>query len=379
MHSTSEQQSATRWLVLSGVLTWFAVGWMVLLNLHAAGAVTLTVAASCMLLFLGSFLRVTTGFPSPLPRGRYLWWVLSLQPIAALVLQFVFPSSEVLILIIIWCGQMAFMTTPRYLLSAAAVLIGVSVFIRVVLFNNNVHWLQPTMYFAFCVFATMMARNTAIAEAANEALTQRNAELLATRNLLTVSASENERLRIARDLHDTLGHHLTALSLQLEIAGHVQGDAQQDALKQAKHLAKLLLAEVRETVGNLRQDLSLNLQELLAPVLHNVPRLEVTLTIQDGVELTRTREAETLLRATQELISNSVRHAQARSLSLHLRREENAMIFTAEDDGQVQWPLPFGNGLRGMQERMAALDGDVHFTRSKKRALRVELRWPTQN
>src|SRR3546814_12036878 len=76
-----------------------------------------------------------------------------------------------------------------------------------------------------------------------------NSELRATRALLAESSRLSERMRISRELHDLLGHHLTALSLNLEVATHVSSGKAQEHVRQAHTLAKLLLTDVREAVS----------------------------------------------------------------------------------------------------------------------------------
>ena len=79
-----------------------------------------------------------------------------------------------------------------------------------------------------------------------------NAELEATRELLAQSVRLAERARIARDLHDLLGHHLTALSLNLEIASHKADGEARERIDTAQSVTKLLLGDVRGVVGALR-------------------------------------------------------------------------------------------------------------------------------
>ncbi|MCA9491232.1 MAG: sensor histidine kinase, partial [Myxococcales bacterium] len=80
-----------------------------------------------------------------------------------------------------------------------------------------------------------------------------NEELLAARAELASAERRDERLRIARDLHDAVGHHLTALGLQLELAARqTEGPAKASVLA-SRDLARAMLAEVRATVGALRE------------------------------------------------------------------------------------------------------------------------------
>ena len=76
-----------------------------------------------------------------------------------------------------------------------------------------------------------------------------NAELRATQQLVVDSSKIAERMRIARELHDLLGHHLTGLSLNLEVASHLTQGQTQEHIQTAQSVTKLLLEDVREVVN----------------------------------------------------------------------------------------------------------------------------------
>src|SRR3546814_18990264 len=93
-----------------------------------------------------------------------------------------------------------------------------------------------------------------------------NAELRATRALLAESARVNERTRISRELHDLLGHHLTALSLNLEVASHITEGKAHDHVGQAHTLARLLLSDVREAGRQHRGNDAIAMSATLLPL-----------------------------------------------------------------------------------------------------------------
>ena len=102
-------------------------------------------------------------------------------------------------------------------------------------------------------------------------------DLQNTRLLATESSRIAERVRIARELHDLVGHHLTALTLNLEVASHlVEGNAK-DKVRQAQSVAKLLLSDVREVVSQLRQDDAIDLTKALHSLVEGVPQLAIHL------------------------------------------------------------------------------------------------------
>jgi signal transduction histidine kinase len=235
--------------------------------------------------------------------------------------------------------------------------------------------LQSLLYVGFSslVFVTaMVAKQQAQARDEQRRL---NAELRATRLLLAESARINERTRISRELHDLLGHHLTALSLNLEVAGHLSSGQVKEHVSQAHTLARLLLTDVREAVSQLREGGAIDLAVALRPLAENVPSLAIHMDIESPLTLDDPERAHVLLRCTQEIITNAVRHAGARNLWIAARREDGCIRMSARDDGRGADLLVAGNGLRGMRERLAQHGGtlDIHTSPGEGFDLRLVL------
>ncbi|MEG3192972.1 sensor histidine kinase [Lysobacter sp. D1-1-M9] len=219
--------------------------------------------------------------------------------------------------------------------------------------------MQSLLYAGFSgfVFVTsFVAREQSLAQEEQRRL---NAELRATRALLAESARVNERTRISRELHDLLGHHLTALSLNLEVAGHLSQGRARDHVQQAHTLARLLLTDVREAVSQLRDTGSIDLAAALRPLAENVPSLDIHMDVQEPLTMDDPERAHVLLRCTQEIITNAVRHAGAHNLWIQARREEGCIAMTARDDGRGADDPAIGNGLRGMRERLQQYGGSL--------------------
>src|SRR5690606_24071496 len=128
------------------------------------------------------------------------------------------------------------------------------------------------------------------------------------------SSRINERLRISRELHDLVGHHLTALTLNLEAASHLTEGKPHTYVKKSQSIARLLLADVREVVGQFRQSGTLNVGQAIDQLLTDLPGLKVTKDIPKNLMVEDPRLAQTVLRCTQELITNTLKHAKARGL-----------------------------------------------------------------
>jgi signal transduction histidine kinase len=192
---------------------------------------------------------------------------------------------------------------------------------------------------------------------------QLNSELRATRALLAESSRIAERMRIARELHDLVGHHLTALSLNLEVASHLADGQSGEHVRRAQTIAKHLLTDVREVVSELRQDDALDLTQALASLVEGLPALRVHLDLPPRFAVEDPRRAQVVLRCVQEIVTNAVRHAGARNLWLRFERTADGELrLEARDDGRGAGEFSPGNGLSGMRERLAELGGRLDIT-----------------
>ncbi len=236
--------------------------------------------------------------------------------------------------------------------------------------------LQSLLQGGFCAFifvTSLVARQQAQARDDQRRL---NAELRATRALLAESARVNERTRISRELHDLLGHHLTALSLNLEVAGHLAQGKAQEHVSQAHTLARLLLSDVREAVSQLRTEGAIDMAASLSPLAENVPGLDVSIATPSPFLLDDPERAHVLLRCTQEIITNTVRHARASALALDFAIEADAVRLRARDDGQGTEQVLAGNGLRGLRERLALYGGEVRLETAPGAGFALDIRLP---
>ena len=237
--------------------------------------------------------------------------------------------------------------------------------------------LQAGLYFGNSVIVFIASEVVRQQANAREEQRRLNSELRATRALLAESSRLTERMRIARELHDLVGHHLTALSLNLEVAGHlVVNEAASDHVTRARNTAKQLLADVREVVSELRDDEGIQLTDALRDLTEGVPGLDVHLELPPRFAVGDSRRAQVLLRCTQEIITNAVRHARARNLWLRFEEGEGGkLVLKASDDGRGAVEFKPGNGLNGMRERLAEVGGklDIETQRNQGFVLQASL------
>ncbi|MEO1590406.1 MAG: sensor histidine kinase [Cyanobacteria bacterium J06632_22] len=199
-----------------------------------------------------------------------------------------------------------------------------------------------------------------------EKLRRANQQLKQSAQEIERLAMDQERSRIARDIHDSLGHSLTALNIQLEGALKLADRDPQQArtfLTEAKHMGSVALQEVRQSVAALRgeplrgvaleegiTELVENFQKAssLSPTVH----LALQASLSDPVRLA-------LYRIVQEGLTNILKHASPQTVTLDLATHAQRAMLTLTDDGQGFDPalLSTGYGLRGMRERAEALGG----------------------
>lgn len=200
-------------------------------------------------------------------------------------------------------------------------------------------------------------------------------------------ATLQERERLARDLHDSLGHALVAMSVQLEAIQRLykvdpeKASAQVDELK---NLTRSSMDDLRRSLAGLRtpglgeRRLSEALQTLSVNMGQRT-HLEIQCRIAEGADGLLPAQAETLWRVAQEALTNIEHHADARTVQLQLDIESNAALLTIQDDGRGLPPdaeKQTGHyGLRGMRERVEGLGGTLTLTGNGDGS-RVEVKLP---
>ncbi|MER7470301.1 sensor histidine kinase [Micromonospora sp. NPDC000018] len=191
-----------------------------------------------------------------------------------------------------------------------------------------------------------------------------------------------ERLRIARELHDVLGHHLSLINVQASAALHRPDPTRSaQALTAIKQTSKETLRELRTTLGILRQEGEAPTAP--APGLNLLYEL-VTAAGRSGLEI-RTELTETrplppevdlaAYRIVQEALTNVTRHAGATAAVIRVRPDRDDVLVEVEDDGTGA-PGPPGNGILGMGERARALGGSLTTGPRPAGGFRVRARLP---
>jgi signal transduction histidine kinase len=284
--------------------------------------------------------------------------LLGIQSLGALCLVWLYPNFLVTVLLVVVSWQIAWATTLR---NAVAAVIAQSIVLAAMKCTDQADSMSLLVLVTTCGFSlfAVSAAHLARSEAsARQSLAQANAELQATHALLAENARMSERLRISRDLHDVLGHNLTSLTVHLDVASRTAQGAGVEHVRCARAIAGTLLHEVRGVVSQIRVQ-PIDLRATLLSLTEGLPGLRVKLVLPDDLAALDPARADTILRCVQELTTNTLRHAQARELSIEIRQSASgALSIAARDDGRGGAAIE-GGGLAGMRERFEALGGSL--------------------
>lgn len=371
------QQFGGRLLQGAGVLAWLLVSWLTWRIALSTDQSRAQYGAQAFLLglYLAAFLYATRTGDERLDKRRRLA-AIALQALCALGLMVMLQEAVIAVLLIVSVSQLPAHLSQR----SSLALVAASTLLFCLLFGfiwqAPMGIFQALLYGSFMLFSVFTTEQAVAAQRSREALAHAHAELQATQSLLSATARQNERLNIARDLHDTLGHHLTALTIQLEIAAHLTGGEAKQQIEKSQHLAKLLLADVRATVSEMRDSANLDLQGALETLIAGIPRLAIEFNHPEPLIVQDAACSETLLRVTQELITNTLRHANASRLQLTLHATDCAWQLIAQDNGRGCAERTQGNGLRGIEERLRSIGGTLQINTAPGQGFRAELTIP---
>lgn len=207
-------------------------------------------------------------------------------------------------------------------------------------------------------------------------LREANHQLRIAQLQLADSAKQSERLRIARDLHDKVGHHLVALNIQLEVAGLMAEGEVKNEVSKSQQISKALLQDVRSVVSEMRHHPLQRVDERIHALIENtrlvVPHIDIQLLVDRRFfnDLTAAGMApvieDTLVLSAHELLTNSLKHGTPTEIVVALKRTEQFVSLQVSDNGQAEQPMPslatsprWGNGLTGIMERLSAIKGSL--------------------
>ena len=239
-------------------------------------------------------------------------------------------------------------------------------------------------YSLFLIFLQLLIDSLLSESRSRQRLGEANAQIRQYAAQVEELATVQERNRIARDIHDALGHSLTALNVHLEAVTKLWSVDAVEArflLSEAQQLAQTALTDVRQSVSSLRSDplAEVDLKDAIASLLTDFKR---THPIQIVTDLTMKRPIPTELkiavyRVIQEALTNIVKHAEATIVTLTVQAQEDLLV-TLQDNG-IGFDLSqntTGFGLQSMCERTYAQAGEFDMVTAPGKGCQITLSFP---
>jgi len=352
---------------LSGIVTWATVAGMsifvLLKNEYPIAHISL--AVFLYLLYITTWLAMTR--VEKYSNDTYLRTsFLGLLFVIVIGIYFTVPLTFNAILMGIAGAALPYFFTVRLSLLISSLTIIPLYLIYRIYWNADAIFLSSALFWTFNMFAVIMVNSTVTAHRAKEKLEAINLELTSTQSLLEEASKQNERTRIARNIHDLLGHHLTALSINLQVASlKTEGEVKQN-IDQCYQLAKLLLSDVREAVSDMRDKSHIDLEAAVKSMSEKVPDLSIEVDFKDAPKIENIQVADTLLKCIQESVTNTIKHSKTPTISFSLSQDKTNICLNIKSYGEMPANLKPGNGINGMKERIALLNGKIEFQLEKE-------------
>jgi len=185
-----------------------------------------------------------------------------------------------------------------------------------------------------------------------------------------------ERVRIARDLHDTLGHTLSLITLQSQLVQRLTEKNPSRAKEEAKEIelsSRSALRQVRELVSDMR---SITISEELVDMDQILKTAGIKLQMEENIDFSHIPllQQNIIGMCLREAGTNIVKHSQAKNSTVMFAEEEGSISISVIDDGTgLLDQHENGNGLKGMKERLALINGTLKIRSNKGTALKITI------
>lgn len=371
----------------SGVLAWLSITIPVLVNdkLRCEAPLVWWVAA-----VLHAVLYLIVIRAAYRPRTRLHLASAAMIPVAMVAVA-TWPADGLSpVFVVVNLATMGFVFAPRWVVAALVLQCG---WMLVWMSRQELGIEWPLVYIAVCCFAALMvevavreqrAHDVAIVaieelerantelENANASLQRSNDQLARAQQQLAEQSRDEERLRIARDVHDTLGHRLAALALNLEVASHlVAAEPAAPHVQQSRDLAKEVLGDVRSVVARLREPRR-TIEESIRRVADRIPEPDVVVEVEPGLDDEPVEVRDAVLEVVGEGLSNAVQHAAASRITISVRRDEGrGIVAEVLDDGQGAAEVIPARGLAGVMQRLGTVGGSVEWHSEPQGGMRL--------
>ncbi|NLU52621.1 MAG: sensor histidine kinase [Clostridiaceae bacterium] len=260
-------------------------------------------------------------------------------------------------------------------------------------FFNTVISINILIFIIYCIYVIQNQRGT-IDEVnhlyeqlrkANEDLQKANEQLKEYSKITEKMGETRERNRLAREIHDTLGHTLTGISAGIDACLTMVDKSPEDTKKQLEVISRVTregINEIRRSVNKLRPDAleRLSLESAIHKMIIEIESMTHThIYFESDVKNLKfaSDEEDAIYRVIQESLTNAIRHGKASQIWVHIKGGQGEIILTVKDDGIGCKDMKMGFGTRHIIERIKMLNGTVEFdgTDGFTVTAKIPIRW----
>ncbi|SMF09263.1 Signal transduction histidine kinase [Alteromonadaceae bacterium Bs31] len=355
---------------VSGLATWLVIFVVDALMINEYQALRVGLYLAYLLCFL------LTSIPSMgVIHSPGYTYALVLQLLIALTLYLLDPNSVIPILFVIWVSLLPETMPARRWLLVWLLLNGFLIGYDFVDGASTSSVVTSFVFMGFQLFAAGSSQIRISARQNKEKLEQTHLALVATQSLLAEQSQAQARLSISRDLHDSIGHKLTVLSLNIEHAIHRTPQDTTAFHRSLKASVNETLEELRQIVREVRETKNSSLDDVLKALTQALPD-GVQVNYPENLEVGAVDVRDQLAFCIQEGISNALRHGRATALSI-VCESTSPFILQLEDNGSVAYLGQEGSGIKGMKERLKPFGGQVSLSPlQNRRGTQLTLRVP---
>ncbi|MWV46341.1 hypothetical protein GRF59_22310 [Paenibacillus sp. HJL G12] len=312
----------------------------------------------------------------PFFKGNRGWYALSMvASIVGIGLYMIFFDSPAADLYYFFPLAEMFLYSTR--LETGLIMVHIAVFLTamITLRASVVSSVIPYMAMLMLVY---LFRNNSLQRKKNVSL---SAELLDANAKLKEITIVRERTRIAQELHDSIGHGLVAIRMHLEFAENTvekKPEQSKEVIGKALAISQKSITDLRKAVSVLKEAHTpppvMHLQESIQDMIDSIQlaeRLNIKLQFDEAIEAASLDTKQGIYNTVREAVTNGLKHGGAESFDIIVEKRGSMLHIAVENDGAGCTHIHKSHGLRGIEERIAALQGTVHFSSPDSRGFAV--------
>lgn len=236
-------------------------------------------------------------------------------------------------------------------------------------------------YYSFTLFAYKALRGEKIkVDRLNKDLQLSYKTLMEQSEKIEELTIAKERNRVAGEIHDTLGHNLVALNMNLDVAGKIMDkdiEKTKELLNKSKSLAKESMESLRKAVYALKEENPRLLAEKLEEIINNIQStgsVEVILNQDEEVETLPLQYKNIIYNSIKEALTNSIKHGNSDKINIYIKLDEEGVYISIQDNGMGCSKLIKGNGLLGIESRVKELNGKVDYHSELEQGFKMKIK-----